>query len=88
MKAVLVIVLVILFGWFLLSPLLRLVTTSRSPEVFTAAALIAALGTAWLMEVAGLSLALGAFLAGLMMAESQYRHQVIADIDPFRGRLF
>ena len=72
---------------FVLSPILRLVATSRTAEVFTAAAVFAVLGTAWLMEKVGLSLALGAFLAGLMMAESHYRHQVIADIQPFRGIL-
>ncbi len=87
LDAVLVIALVILVGRFFLSPVLRLVATSRTAEVFTAAAVFAVLGTAWLMEQAGLSLALGAFLAGLMMAESHYRHQVIADIEPFRGIL-
>ena len=87
LDAVLVIALVILVGRFFLSPILRLVATSRTAEVFTAAAVFAVLGTAWLMEQVGLSLALGAFLAGLMMAESHYRHQVIADIEPFRGIL-
>jgi monovalent cation:proton antiporter-2 (CPA2) family protein len=85
--AVLAIAFVILAGRFLLSPALRLVATSRTAEVFTAAAVFAVLGTAWLMEAVGLSLALGAFLAGLMMANSHYRHQVIADIQPFRGIL-
>jgi len=87
LEAVLVIAVVILIGRFLLTPVLRLVATSRTAEVFTAAAVFAVLGTAWLMEVVGLSLALGAFLAGLMMANSHYRHQVIADIQPFRGIL-
>ena len=87
LDAVVVITVVILVGRFLLTPLLRLVATSRTAEVFTAAAVFAVLGTAWLMQQVGLSLALGAFLAGLMMAESQYRHQVIADIQPFRGIL-
>jgi Kef-type K+ transport system membrane component KefB/voltage-gated potassium channel Kch len=87
LEAVLAIAFVILVGRFLLSPILRLVATSRTAEVFTAAAVFAVLGTAWLMEEAGLSLALGAFLAGLMMANSHYRHQVIADIQPFRGIL-
>jgi monovalent cation:proton antiporter-2 (CPA2) family protein len=87
LEAVLVITLVILVGRFLLSPALRLVAISRAAEVFTAAAVFAVLGTAWLMEEVGLSLALGAFLAGLMMADSNYRHQVIADIQPFRGIL-
>jgi monovalent cation:proton antiporter-2 (CPA2) family protein len=87
LEAALVITLVILAGRFLLNPVLHLVVRSRTSEVFTAAAVFVALGTAWLMEAVGLSLALGAFLAGLMMAESQYRHQVIADIEPFRGIL-
>jgi monovalent cation:proton antiporter-2 (CPA2) family protein len=87
LEAVLVIGLVILVGRFFLSPLLRLVAISRTAEVFTAAAIFAVLGTAWLMEEAGMSLALGAFLAGVMMADSCYRHQVIADIEPFRGIL-
>ncbi len=87
LEAVLIITLVILVSRFFLAPLLRLVATSRTAEVFTAAAVFAVLGTAWLMEMAGLSLALGAFLAGLMMANSHYRHQVIADIQPFRGIL-
>ncbi len=87
LDAVLVITLVILAGRVFLSPIMRLVATSRTAEVFTAAAVFAVLGTAWLMQQAGLSLALGAFLAGLMMAESHYRPQVIADIQPFRGIL-
>ncbi|MDH3972442.1 MAG: monovalent cation:proton antiporter-2 (CPA2) family protein, partial [Gammaproteobacteria bacterium] len=87
LEAALVIAFVILVGRFLLSPVLRLVATSHTAEVFTAAALFAVLGTAWLMEEVGLSLALGAFLAGLMMANSHYRHQLIADIQPFRGIL-
>jgi predicted Kef-type K+ transport protein len=57
------------------------VASSRTTEVFTAAAVLAVLGTAWLTEQAGLSLALGAFLAGLMLADSHYRHQVIADTE-------
>ncbi len=87
LEAVLVIVLVILAGRFLLSPVLRLVATSRASEVFTAVAVLVVLSTAWLMEKVGLSMALGAFLAGLILADSHYRHQVVADIQPFRGIL-
>lgn len=87
LDSVLVLAGVILFGRFLLSPLLHQVATSRNSEVFTAAAVLVVLGTAWLMSEAGLSMALGAFLAGLMLADSRYRHQVIADIQPFRGIL-
>lgn len=87
LEAVLVIVAVILFNRYMLSPLLRQIALTRNAEVFTAAALLAVLGTAWLMEEVGLSLAMGAFLAGLMMSDSHYRHQVFADINPFRGIL-
>lgn len=87
LKAVLIVALVIIIGRFILSPVLRLVASSRTAEVFTAAAVLVVLSTAWLMEKAGLSMALGAFLAGLMLADSHYRHQVIADIQPFRGLL-
>ena len=87
LEAALAIAFVMLAARYLLSPALRLVAASRTAEVFTATAVFAVLGTAWLMEQAGLSLALGAFLAGLMMADSHYRHQVIADIQPFRGIL-
>lgn len=87
LQAVLIIVVVILVGRYFLSPILRLVASHGTSEVFTATAVFTVLGTAWLMEHAGLSLALGAFLAGLMMADSHYRHQVVADIEPFRGIL-
>ncbi|MET0023013.1 MAG: monovalent cation:proton antiporter-2 (CPA2) family protein [Sedimenticola sp.] len=87
LDAILVIALVIIVGRFLLTPILGHAARCRTAEVFTAAAVFVVLGTAWLLETVGLSLALGAFLAGLMLAESQYRHQVIADIEPFRGIL-
>jgi len=87
LQAVLIIAVVILAGRFLLTPLLRLVASSRTAEVFTATAILVVLSTAWLMSLAGLSMALGAFLAGLMLADSHYRHQVVADIQPFRGLL-
>lgn len=87
LEAALAVTGVIIAARFLLTPALRLVATSRNQEVFTAAALFAVLGTAWLMEEVGLSLALGAFLAGLMMADCHYRHQVVADVEPFRGIL-
>jgi monovalent cation:proton antiporter-2 (CPA2) family protein len=86
-EALLAIGAVILVGRFLLTPALNMVASSRTAEVFTAASVFAVLATAWVMEEAGLSLALGAFLAGLMMADSHYRHQLIADIEPFRGIL-
>lgn len=87
LEALLVVAAVIFAGRFLLNPLLHQVAASRSAEVFTAAAVFAVLGIAWLTKQFGLSMALGAFLAGLMLADSRYRHQVIADIQPFRGLL-
>lgn len=74
-------------GRLLLRPVLRLVARAKTAEVFTAFALLIVLGMAWLMELAGLSMALGAFLAGLLLADSEFRHQVEADILPFRGLL-
>ncbi len=74
-------------GRFLLRPLLRVVAQTRSAELFTAVALMIVLGMAWLSEVAGLSQALGAFLGGLLLAESEFRHQIEGDIQPFRGLL-
>ncbi len=78
---------VLLAGRYLLSPLFRHVAASRNSEVFTASALLLVLGTALIMEEAGLSMAMGAFIAGLLIADSEYRHQVVADILPFRGLL-
>jgi len=65
----------------------RLVASARSQEVFTASALLAALGTAVLTSAVGLSPALGAFMAGVLLADSAYRHELEADIEPFRGLL-
>jgi monovalent cation:proton antiporter-2 (CPA2) family protein len=87
LEAVLVIGTVVLAGRYLLNPVLDRVAASQNAEIFTAAAVLLVLGVAWLMELAGLSMALGAFLAGLMLAESHYRHQIEADIQPFRGIL-
>jgi monovalent cation:proton antiporter-2 (CPA2) family protein len=78
---------VVLAGRHVMRPMLRLVAASRTPEVFAAAAVLVVLGAAALMEAAGLSMALGAFLAGLLLSDSEYRHQVQADIEPFRGFL-
>ncbi|GAB4354338.1 MAG: monovalent cation:proton antiporter-2 (CPA2) family protein [Gammaproteobacteria bacterium] len=87
LEGVLILVGVVVLGRYLLSHLFRLVARSRSSEAFAAVALLVVLGTAALMEYAGLSMAMGAFIAGVMLAESEYRHQVIADIQPFRGFL-
>ena len=61
--------------------------TADSQEVFIAAALLVVVGTALLMQQAGLSMALGAFLAGVLLADSEYRHELEADIEPFKGLL-
>ncbi|KZK85148.1 Glutathione-regulated potassium-efflux system protein KefC [Pseudovibrio sp. Ad13] len=78
---------VIFAGRFLLSPLFKLLTASGARELMIAAALLVALGSAGLMSLVGLSMALGAFLSGVMLAESSYRHTLEADIEPFRTML-
>jgi monovalent cation:proton antiporter-2 (CPA2) family protein len=85
--SLLVIVALLIAGRYLLNPVLSKVVASRDPEVFIAMAVLLVLGVAWIMESVGFSMALGAFLAGVMLAESQYRHQIEADILPFRGIL-
>ncbi len=77
----------VLAGRFLLNPFFRLLARTDAREVMTAAALLVVLGSAEAMHYVGLSAALGAFLAGLMLAESNFRHQLEADIEPFRGLL-
>lgn len=86
-KAAGVVVVIALAGRFALNPLLRLVATSGSREAFAATALFIVAATALAVSWAGLSMALGAFLAGAMLAESAYRHQIESDIEPFRGLL-
>lgn len=70
-----------------LKPLFRLVGGAQRPELFMAMTLLTGLGAAWATAEAGLSAALGAFLAGLLIAETEYRHQVEADLEPFKGLL-
>jgi glutathione-regulated potassium-efflux system protein KefB len=81
------IVAVVLVGRFLLNPFFRLLASTSAREIMTAAALLLVLGTALLMQWAGMSMALGAFLAGVLLAESNFRHELEADIEPFRGLL-
>ncbi|MCA1714975.1 MAG: monovalent cation:proton antiporter-2 (CPA2) family protein, partial [Gammaproteobacteria bacterium] len=76
---------VVLGGRLLLRQVFRIVARTRMPEVFTATALLVVLGTAWLMQLAGLSAGLGAFLAGVLLADSEFRHELEAQIDPFKG---
>lgn len=74
-------------GRYLLNPLFRLLVERTPREVMTAAALLVVLGAAYAMQLGGLSMAMGAFLAGVLLSESPFRHQLEADIDPFRGIL-
>ena len=87
LKIVGVIGAIILGGRLLLRPLLRWIAKSKTPEIFTAAALLLVVGIAYLMVLVGLSMALGAFLAGVLLADSEYRRELEADIEPFKGLL-
>ena len=82
-----VIVTLLAAGRWLLNPLFRVLATVRAREVMTAAALLVVLGSALLMQLGGLSMAMGAFLAGVLLSESTFRHQLEADVEPFRGLL-
>jgi glutathione-regulated potassium-efflux system protein KefB len=75
------------FARYLLNPIFKLLADSHAREVMTAAALLVVLGAAVLMDLAGLSMAMGAFVAGVLLSESSFRHQLEADIEPFRGLL-
>ena len=81
------VLLVIFAGRYLLDPIFGILTRTGAREVMTAAALLIVLGAALLMQRAGLSMAMGAFLAGVLLSDSTYRHQIAADIEPFRGIL-
>ncbi|MDH5835668.1 monovalent cation:proton antiporter-2 (CPA2) family protein [Luteimonas kalidii] len=85
--AVASLVALIVAGLYLLNPLFRILAAAKAREVMTAAALLVVLGAAVLMEMGGLSMAMGAFLAGVLLSESTFRHQIEADIEPFRGIL-
>jgi len=74
-------------GRLLLRPVLKFAARSGIPEIFTATALLVVIGAALLMEVAGMSMVLGAFIAGMLLADSEYRHQLEADIVPLKGLL-
>ena len=86
-KALGMIALLVAAGRVLVRPVLRFVAEARLREVFVGFSLLVVLGTAALMEWAGLSMALGAFLAGVMLADSEYRHELELDIEPFKGLL-
>ncbi|MES1979310.1 MAG: glutathione-regulated potassium-efflux system protein KefC [Pseudomonadota bacterium] len=78
---------IILGGRILLRPVLKWIANSGTPEIFTAASLLLVVGIAALMQFVGLSMALGAFLAGVLLAESEYRRELETDIEPFKGLL-
>ncbi|UCH19374.1 MAG: glutathione-regulated potassium-efflux system protein KefC [Burkholderiales bacterium] len=86
-KAAAVIAAIIVGGRLLLRPTLRWIARSDAPEIFTAASLLLVVATAALMHAAGLSMALGAFLAGVLLAESEYRRELETDLEPFKGLL-
>jgi voltage-gated potassium channel Kch len=74
-------------GRIILRPTLQIAAASKIPEIFTATALLVVIGAALLMQFAGMSMVLGAFIAGMLLADSEYRHQLEADIAPFKGLL-
>lgn len=86
-KAVAAMAVIFLVARLALRPLFHVVSATRQPEVFVGAALLTVIGTSFATEAAGLSLSLGAFLAGVMLASTEYRHQVEADLQPVRGLL-
>jgi glutathione-regulated potassium-efflux system ancillary protein KefC/glutathione-regulated potassium-efflux system protein KefB len=86
-KAIGVLLLLIFGGRYILRPLLRTVAETRVKEAFTAAALLVVIGTGLLFDTVGLSMALGSFVAGVLLADSEYRHELEADIEPFKGLL-
>ncbi|KOR48350.1 potassium transporter KefB [Xanthomonas oryzae] len=86
-KAIAALASVIVCGRFVLRHLFNVVARTRMPEVFTASALLVVLGTAWIMQEAGLSASLGAFIAGVLLADSEFRHELESQIEPFEGLL-
>jgi len=86
-KLIAVLATVIIGGRYVLRPMLRIIAATRVAEAFTAAGLLIVLGTALLVSQVGLSLSLGAFLAGVLLADSEFRHELEADIEPFKGLL-
>ena len=87
LESLVILLLVVGAGRYFLHPILHRIAHSGNSEVFTASALLIVLGTAMITEHIGLSMAMGAFLAGLLISDSSYRHQVTAEIQPFRGLL-
>jgi glutathione-regulated potassium-efflux system ancillary protein KefC/glutathione-regulated potassium-efflux system protein KefB len=86
-KAVAVLAGVIVGGRYILRPLFRMIAETHTHEIFVATALLVVIGVAVLMTFAGLSMSLGAFIAGMLLADSEYRHEIQADLEPFKGLL-
>ena len=87
LKALAAIFAVVIGGRYVLRQLFRLAARIGVPEMLTASALLAVLGAAWVMTLAGLSMGLGAFLAGVLLADSEFRHEIESQIEPFKGLL-
>ncbi|MBS0432390.1 MAG: cation:proton antiporter [Proteobacteria bacterium] len=87
LRVVAVIAVVVVGGRYALRPLFRTVAKLQAIEISTATALLVVIGTAWLMQLAGVSMALGTFLAGVLLADSEYRHELESNIAPFEGLL-
>nr|WP_239556710.1 monovalent cation:proton antiporter-2 (CPA2) family protein [Dyella flava] len=87
LRTIVVIVAVVVGGRYLLRPIFRFVARTALVEVSTATALLVVMGTALLMELAGVSVTLGAFLAGVLLADSEYRHELESNLEPFKGLL-
>jgi glutathione-regulated potassium-efflux system ancillary protein KefC/glutathione-regulated potassium-efflux system protein KefB len=86
-RALGIVAVVVVAGRYALRPALKRLAASGVPEIFTAAALLVVIATALAMQKAGLSASLGAFLAGMLLADSEFRHELQADIEPFKGLL-
>ncbi|HSS06078.1 MAG TPA: monovalent cation:proton antiporter-2 (CPA2) family protein, partial [Rhodanobacteraceae bacterium] len=87
LRVIVTIAVVVVGGRYLLRPMFRAAARAGTPEVFTATALLVVIGTAWVMDLVGISMSLGAFLAGVLLADSEYRHEIEAQIEPFKGLL-
>ncbi|MDH5490053.1 MAG: monovalent cation:proton antiporter-2 (CPA2) family protein, partial [Rhodospirillaceae bacterium] len=87
LESTFIFVAVLVVGRYAINPILHAIARSKNSDAFVAFALLLVLGFAWAMEQIGLSMAMGAFIAGVMLSESEYRHQVEADVLPFRGLL-
>ena len=87
LKLIAVLGIVVIGGRYVLRPMLRIVAATKVTEAMTAAGLLVVIGTALLVSQVGLSLSLGAFLAGVLLADSEFRHELEADIEPFKGLL-